>query len=267
MAQAPRVVDPIEAAIQARSPSDAQTAHALLFPTASEHDIQRWKMHRHPGIALRGEWERGRRRLTQRTESVPESSAVSLNRFAAFVEGRLFVAPPKWWEEMLLSAEIVDRKRFYFRAPKEPPYKRDWGVFVPHAIALRKTDAGFLATVQDQKVAIQRRLIDEAERTGGADAIVVRFNDDWSFVAVHSTREGPYYIHCLGRTSGEVLWSAKVWAAGGLVVPQGGPGYHYVDLIIKDDALYGYGGSSDAIYIEGLSIKTGQSKFRFSTSY
>ena len=134
MAQDRDVSERLLSAIRATSAREAAGIHALLFFKAPKRDLRLWKSHAHLNIALRAAWEPVRRSVGEQAKNRPrvqpgvhrpkKPSTAALYRFVGFLEGRLPVGLPKWWEVSLLKTRAHKPDNFFFPTPKPWPYKR-----------------------------------------------------------------------------------------------------------------------------------------------
>jgi hypothetical protein len=278
------VVAPI---VAAEVPAAIMTAKRALLRNATDSQLLQLGRNAHPAVALHAEWARTIRAMklkpTRKTEKMPCWLA---QRFLGFVEGRLRIRTPEWWQETLLSAlvstsgemvsyEVPDWLHAYRRTgvelggsglqleteSGEVTTKDGWELLAPPDTKLRREGTTLVATVHGRTVTVP---IDVVQDAGGADRLYFVPDGQRCYLAVHSGGF-EFSMVCIDQSSHALLWKTKVWSAHcqslrGLVGER-------LSLIIADDQVVVLGAESCAMFIEAFDKNTGKNRFRFSTWY
>lgn len=259
----------LKIARRAKSPVRLAEAYLNVFPKASSVDVHQMMNDSHCGVALRAAWERVRRTIGEefRQEAAKPDSA-SLNRFLGFVEGRLNTGVPSLWESTFSRVRAYRRSEFFFPCEvKQLQYhKTELGVAAPRDMSLKRIDGEVLVAIGKQSCQIPVTFMQSDKSEYPVDAACSLFTDTRCYVAFHSDKCVPYRLRCFDRASKKCLWTARVWAAGGLA-QYTGIGYHLVALKEENEKLLVFGIGIDAAYIEGFNRKNGEDAFHFCTSY
>jgi hypothetical protein len=104
-----------------------------------------------------------------------------------------------------------------------------------------------------------------ASGLGLAGGFNVSIDERRSCVATPCDRPAPFEIKCVNVQTRKRLWKGDVWAGG--MTHYTGDGYHLVEAVCKDGALYVFGVGDNILYVEGFESLSGKNLFRFSTSY
>jgi hypothetical protein len=226
------------------------------------------KGHSELSIALRAAWEAVRRTISEEKQPIAvKPDADALHRFVGFLEGRLNVPLPNWWEQKLLNAHAYEREHTYFPLLDERPYHRtESGLSALSHIKIAKIDKDLVASEGNRSFRIPSLLVETSQRKGPVDAVGVLIDEERCYVALHSARCSPFKVSSVDRSVDRVVWSVEVWAAGGLI-DYAGRGHHWITLDVRDGTLFVFGAGDDAVYVEGFSLNDGSNRFRFSTSY
>jgi hypothetical protein len=184
----------------------------------------------------------------------PDGQAIS--RFLGLVEGRIQVPIPKAWEATVKSAKGYGQRAIWFSYPKrvERSSIEDWSLGRDGDQWIVKKDG------QSIRVPVEVRL-------APVEKAAVHLAAETAYVALyHSWPPTPYRLLAVHPGNGKVIWSAKVWAAGGLT-DYDGDGWHVAELRLVGETLAIFGVSDSAAYIELFDKKTGKNRCRFSTAY
>jgi len=282
----------------------------LLLGHSSQTQLQEYKANPDDTIAVHAAWEEVKRsarvplikQIYEKPEDMDLQPLVKIQRapaqrFLGFVEGRLGVPLPKWWEgrflRAYLSANSPDGISFDHddmdesSADKGNPYRaeyhdeektnrqgstytsRTWfrylldidQVVPPFKGGVKVTWDEFSYTVPEeiQKKALDRHAYPSVGFSGW-------LNNDYFVFAFHGDYATGYRLYCVDRKSMSVVWSSEVrsYFHGGI----SGPGFfHYVEMRVKDNVLYVFGTDFVVAYIEAFSLKDGTPVMQFSTNY
>ena len=114
----------IENAIGAKAPFESARWYRRLYAEANDIDLIELQRHHDRGLAMRTAWERVRRCIPKETRG--RSMSVDprfLFRFLGFVEGRLQISIPQWWEKGVLRSQAHSRARVSFTAADDERYR------------------------------------------------------------------------------------------------------------------------------------------------
>src|SRR5262245_7802375 len=111
LAQDPSIAKRLESITDANWPKEIRKIHREVLHPCADRQVAELKTHAHLGIALAAAWEVVRRTLSEEKQQAKllKPDAQALHRFLGFVEGRLSIELPHWWESMILGAEAYDR--------------------------------------------------------------------------------------------------------------------------------------------------------------
>lgn len=232
-----------------------------------------------PSVSLRAAWERVLRAVTP-SESIESSTRISRSdsgRFLGFVEGRLAIALPPWWQRAVRNAEltIVDRTVVSVVSViicRQPPTQSFGEAFADEALVNKDVKA---LTLKDTSLEVHFRGDPVTYSLTLPPSMLRDFKYRFHiakagqlvFVAVPDVLPESYTLGCFDADSGKVKWQSRVWAAR----TAGGSGprlfNHAIDMIAKKSTIYLVGAGNDAFYIEGFDMETGAVNLRFSSQY
>lgn len=244
---------------------DAAAAHRKMF--GSDENIRKWKQSRNHGTAMRAAWEQVRHVLPD----PPQNDALAvdpamMNRFLGFVEGRLGVEPPRWWNETMLDSQAYDRDNVFFVSREPAPCLRtQLGPVAPQGTSLVRDSHWIRIESGGQSFNVSSSIL-ERDGNGFIDGVSCAIGESRCFVATYFDRCVPYRLVCVEKYRRQPVWSAEVWAAGG-IVNYTGVGFHCVTVVVRGSTVILFGAGDDCAYIEGFQCDSGANVFRFSTSY
>jgi hypothetical protein len=243
-----------------------------LFKELGQEGVRRLKAHPHDGVALRAAWE-------EVSESVQASSrgrdldGPKLQRFLGFLEGRLHINAPSWWEKYFLSAQAYHRENIFFSIPDQAfPYSRfqavgvGTGLSAPKGASLVKGADGLIYKSEQGSLVVPAEALDLEKVRGPIDSLSAGADTKRWYLAVHGTRGHGYPLLGVDRETGKVIWRADVWATP-LSAMYTGYGYHFVTVVPHGDRVIVFGMANDVAYVEGFRAGTGECLFRTGTSY
>jgi|GEM_PF-3182211 len=239
-------------------------AISRVYLHAGSHLLNQLARHRDSGIALTGAWARvvaaARTAQSGKQEGTPQRSAfqADLERFLGFVEGRLRITPPADWVRLVRMTEAT----------------ADWGIQFGEFYRFRKESLRLDGVVfrngsvrrdgDDLQVTLgseQYRLRDALLKSKRPYGVVGAISGDLAVTALITSHGLSYPLMALDKRSGEVKWSADVWALG----DGGGSGLgdHWSNLVIENKNVYVFGIATNGLYIEAFSLQDGTVAFRF----
>jgi hypothetical protein len=288
--------DAIRQIVQPSTIDDVMVARAVVFAKASEDRLKELKSNRADSIALYAAWEElardFRRYKTSDTKLKPGKE-----RFLGFLEGRLGVSLPRWWEETIdkSSATFQDgRPSFHVPGCNAPPWEsayrptgigvRKWGLKVTKsADGLGGTARGKPELIESELRAAREATFTLEEggvrvRVGHESAILpakvleesrmdladVLLEKGVCFLALHTDYPLGFTLICCQAGRG-VLWESDGW--GPACGPIYGVIYNRLGVVAKEDRVVVFGAEPLAVYIEAFDRKTGKNLFRFCSEY
>jgi len=240
----------------------------------------------HRGIALQSRWEELRRAAKAKAQRVNGGRIVvdraDVREFLGFVEGRLFFKLPDWWRDGLTEVELWQSNNgitpFAGREPEQKPrpsIRVDDRYWVPMGMDLvEQVEPRFQLVGNGERIAIPNELlspfVDEEQPSDDISINAITGGDGGEFVTIHNAFPKPYEIYSLSIKNGEstVSWRSPVWVESPIVYGRsGGTPEHLSALLLNDTEVAVIGLCPESAYIELFSRTTGESLFRFSTSY
>jgi hypothetical protein len=273
----PKAFDPVAEIAAADSGPKLNAVYSRLFLKADWKTIDELKGHDHDGIALQAAWEEVRRSIPlegakRLGEKAPLLDAKKTQRFIGFVEGRLKVTPPPFWEDLLLRARAerrikwdevltTDLKR-HLHLLQEIPVSQDGKrtVMVPFDLGVDESKQGTSIDVTLDKKTFAVPL---TNAPWGINAWPV--GKSRCVVALISSISPNHEIICIDGADQSVAWKSRVWGETVGPIRSGWSPAHFVDARLSGDRLLIFGVTFDRIYIEGFSISDGKNLFRFSS--
>jgi hypothetical protein len=249
--------------------------YETLFARLRSGEVSRLKQQANDGIALRAAWEVVLRRLPKPEEEeswvLPDDR--SLSRFMGFVEGRLHVNPPDWWQRAVLRTEGFFGARILL--PNEVAdlkYGETWcGYFCPLNSAIFERGGNLWIRVNKNAVMVPPELEKElrtATNKASSSHICCSIDSNRWYLLGHSNRTTPYWLRCFTCAGGvsKLAWKAKGWGSkgwGGWT----GFGWNFVTISANEQRVIVFGAGDDAAYIEAFNAQSGEVLFRFSTAF
>lgn len=277
-ADEPKPFNPVAEIAAADSGPKLNAVYSRLFLKADWKTIDELKGHDHDGIALQAAWEEVRRSIPQEGpkrllgERAPLLDAKKTHRFIGFVEGRLKVTPPPFWEDLLRRARAerrikwdevltTDLKRYLYLL-QENPIGQDGkrNVMAPFDLSVDEFKQGTSLEVEIDKKTLTVPL---TNAPWGINAWPVGRNR--YVVALVSSISPHHEIICIDGGDQSVVWKSRVWGETLGPIRSGWSPAHFVDARLSGDRLLIFGVTFDRIYIEGFSIADGKNLFRFSS--
>lgn len=250
----------------------------IIFDTGSDEGLSASQLINCecPGIAIQSAWRLHHRSLPPKKVVFGVTPNVlylpDVQRFVGFVEGRLRVQVPEWWEEMLESPDRNQPLRLGAPVKKWRPFDRS-------------------------QIAIDSKLVELQTSTGIRSAPIEAFNWIFSssgtneYAATSANRDtlvvskpimgSKARILCVSADGMErwrnELWGTHQWTGGTSGAPV--TPVEVVDFVASNEVITIFGASSlkhehsrgttfirSAFYIEQFSTRDGSSLMRFSTN-
>ncbi len=193
-------------------------------------------------------------------------SQTLLHWFLGFVEGHLFVEPPKFWTDHVLALTLRGSNEVHFPLPGVSPYENlGDGLLGPPNIKIN-SEAKSLVLCFDERPETQVRLSDSlfSETQVPLRAISGAADEDKFYIAIHSRRSEEYNLVCLDD-NGTVVWTAVIDGAKYTGQQPELGCFHFVDITVCDDSILIFGVANEAAYIELVTKSEGKSLLRFSS--
>jgi hypothetical protein len=198
----------VQQVLQAKNSLTAGDAYRALFRRAGTEGLRDLQNSKHDGIALRAAWDEVRLTAEGKEPQVRVPvDAGRMHRFLGFVQGRLGVTPPRWWEEVVLSAWADHRDNyFYFPQPKDRVYHPASvnGLQAPRDTTLSERNGRMFVRLGQASAEVTAALPSDPTKRGG-DCVSACLAPAACYVAVHHSRHTPYLLYGLARDSGKVL--------------------------------------------------------------
>jgi sugar lactone lactonase YvrE len=215
-------------------------------------------------MAVRAAWERLLLDFPEVTHHhLTEVSPNGAERFCGFIEGRLHVQIPDWWEEALRGANGFVRNNVRFERPVHWPFQKVGGrVALPRGTVSMKDDLSVL-TVEQARVALPLDVMLDVTHLPGAQ-LALCMAGRFCFVAPHGNRTIPYRVYCLDPEKSKVVWKTAVVPRKG-IRGWSGWGWHCVGLVATRASVVVFGAGDGVLYLQGLSKNEGKTLFRFNS--
>ena len=275
----------VERVLNAKDAGELSESVAQLMSKASKEQLQEYKRHTHSTIALHAAWEEVKRgvrgidpKSREEDKTIVNIDRPALQRFLGFVEGRLHVTPPEWWQKIVARAKIDSEVRhnlslIYATNRKFNPYFHLRGS-VHHLTTFEVIpveDGGYELKSDKFTCTISPQLLEQIKKINPRDVdlpgLTAWMNAERCVFGFHWFLSSEFTLHCIERKSGKLLWSTDVWGYfwGGF----GGGGFlHWAEMRIDGDTIYLFGiDATGIIYIEAFSMKDGKNQFHFTTNY
>lgn len=238
-----------------------------LFHGADETKLRALRVGGNDTLAVRAAWERIRAGLpSEDLEDACKIKEAALQRFIGFVEGRVGITVPDWWEKAMMNARAYSRSNVFFEKPTLEKYKKTSGGFrAPKPIQVIGDDGSFTITDGVSLAILGKALCEYSEKhlNGEIDAM---FSDARCYIVVHANRCSPYRLFCTENKSGRIVFEKSVWASA-QSGHYSGVGWHWVDILVVKGRVWVFGVGDDGAYLESFDTRSGVSTFRFGTAF
>src|SRR5262245_44628863 len=241
------------AVADAKTANDASEASVKLFKGADRKKLERLKQIKEDGVALRAAWHEVQLGGTPRSETdvwgnvkLVEKTAAA--RFLGFIEGRLSVAVPKWWEASVSEAFRPGDDGEILAGQPKSPYRviKKPRLSITSSVSREVSNGVTTLSCGNQKVALSHEVTDRfvKKRTN----LAVLIHGDICVLAPHSDVGYSYPLACIDRPSGKMGWEASVW---GLAVEGGATGtwFQYAEIVANHDRVFVIGVVNFCFYL------------------
>jgi hypothetical protein len=195
-----------------------------------------------------------------------------VQRFVGFVEGRLRVQVPEWWEGMLESPDKHHPSRTGAQTGQWRSFPRESGM---NGTTMR-------LAVGSEEAAISAQTSRWLTEDGRNDEYFADVRGDYAIILSTPTAITRGRIACVRRKEGTERWRRDVWGTNQLTCGSSGPLTVAVDLVafsISDGILTVFGARSyhltdttkptfihSALYVEQFAMADGKCNVRFATN-
>ncbi len=268
----------------AEDAGDLNDAYASLLCDAPPEGLAKLLTSDSTGLALQAAWEEVKRSMPRspaspvrsRRSGMSRLNRVSLARFIGFVEGRLRVTVPDWWEDHLLIAKGGAIEDIDFLAMRIPDTGRGTYGNMPAYSGTKELDIdveynGGVSKVEvigDQLAIHLEDCVFQVDRPSGSTIYVsvMDFKTSGCLALVHDNWPGGILLN-IDSSDGKVLWQQELWCDRAYYIRGGDGGFHWSEVKTKGDTVFVFGLRNDLVYIEAFELRTGKPQFRFSTTY
>ena len=237
----------------AATPKEASGLYTKLLKSTDQGGLRKLKDVPETGVALRAAWEEA-----VATRDGEQINPQALAKFLGFVEGRLAIDLPDWFEQLIMNA------RYWPEHGKAVLGMPDaWimeGPDLPDLVKIERSGESTSVQFEKQSLNAAAEILELRRQTSGNTAGLLEEKD--CFLALHSRNADRYPLVCLNRKTGAIRWKSTVWAADNDWIHLGKP-YEIVMLHTKDKQLLVIGAGAQHFYIESFDRQTGKSLFRF----
>lgn len=208
-------------------------------------------------IAVFGAWELALSHVANRPEGTVKIPDFEAGKFVGFVEGRLALKVPRWWEENFrIRYTALDRNEVPFPESQVRQGQRFKGKY-----AVRASAGDWLYFKIPANYVKMRE-----PGMGEVSHVSYVAHTDRVYLTEHAIID-TYPVLCFDRRNGALLWENMIWEAcepGN--VSTGQPGPHSVDLVVQEGVVSVFG-AAHSLYAVQFDAKTGKPRFRFTTFF
>lgn len=221
-----------------------------------------------PGIALRAAWEMHTKAVerparSHRADDIYDPA--ELGQFVAFLKAGAEAPVPGWWEKCVTDVDLFPGRHHAVigaaERPGDGPKEREaaTGATVPAGAELEKKGDRLVSSAGGRAVEFPADTFD-----GLAESYYGVIGEKRSAVAGYSVLSGSRsaLVGFEGR-GGKPARTADVWGPAG----PGGAGFHWVEVLERDGAVYVFGAESRGMYLEAFDPATGTCRYWFCTCY
>jgi hypothetical protein len=265
----------VQAILAAKDPHELGNGHfhskryRTLFRKVGPSGIRRLENHPNDGIALQAAWEAVALTVPEQSKHGVRPDSHRLAWFIGFVEGRLRLAVPRWWQEVLLDSYLHTRVILCPGEPSKNPYHRA-GLgqsFCPRDTTMKREGNKIVLRVSEDSIPIPDDLLHKTDDGEVDSNISALFTKTQCYVAIHGDVGYTFKLVCIDRSSEKVRWKSDVWATF-----WGGGGFsgfpeEWVSIREQNGRVIVFGAAVTGIHVEGFRADNGKNLFRFSSSY
>lgn len=227
------------------------------------------------GVALRAAWEELslETRFDVREANPRLDQRLAVAKFLGFVEGRVGVALPAWWEEAIRESTLgVDGGPLHSRTRLREAWSRvEFGkrsVLMPCGQSIHRNQGDVSLHVGKEKVSLNDAAV--IKEMVEVETISATMDDEHCYVACYGSCGVHCNLVCIDRPSGKLAWKSPIWAWGvafsRVAVGFSGPHLPVVSVQIRGDRVFVVG-STSCFHIEAFDRTNGKCSLRFSSSY
>jgi len=215
----------------------------------------------------------------KKLEKENEERIPAIERFLGFLEGKLDIAVPPYWEKNLRSAEKIHNGRLIFEAGPGRPFARptnDFGINMTPGYHVIQSESQWYLESDSKRFSL--KTIFESGNFSLGDG-----NLSSSYVAVSGLdaktavlafcdyAPSPFSLVCID-ISGKVLWNSKVNCEPQIEIPDDvtvlrvGIIDPKAEIVTSEYMIIVFGYAWGVVFAEGFEKKSGDAVFRFSTT-
>jgi hypothetical protein len=261
----------VRAITNASNAEEAARSYIKLFKGANRDKLQRLKKVAQQGVALRAAWEEVLLSGTPRRDAkayLDLVEPVAVSRFLGFVEGRLEIELPSWWESAVKNAHMGGCGKLTPSLSGGGLYHYvgfgDHKISMPKTMSVQPKEKGAVVRVGKPSIYLSPEIVEEHLRHSHCLSAAV--DQDNGYFAFHNDVGVSYPLVCVERKSGNVLWESEVWASA-FKGYAGGVSLEHVVVVTKGDCVLVFGSGGYCFYIEAFERATGKNVFRFANWY
>lgn len=189
---------------------------------------------------------------------------INTDWFVGFLEGRLTVETPDFWNT-LFQRVIVNERRFtsirfgdFERGLRETQFKFS----CPEKMSVSEIDEEYLIEHNEAIIRLPKGFVRQYPLVTLSN---VESATDLNLIAVYEQGQNTYQLHA--ANSDEIAWSST-GVVGGNPVLSSGPGRrHYLEVIVVENRAFVFGITSESAHVNAFDLSNGKSIFRFSTAW
>jgi hypothetical protein len=254
-----------------RSAAELKRACSVIFAKSSLRSLRELKKAKNTTLALSAAWKEALRCSASSKESKIKALECGFARFVGFVDGRLPVDLPEWWEANVASAKGSPYGNTAFIPSEKSPWvDGETTPLTPKGVATLRVGDGVEVDVGNVGFRIPAKVFESAHIAVGAGMVSPVVEGESIFVVVApSDTFWPGRLARFDRASGKLLWDSEIWVGGKLSsVAIGGRLENFAEPKIgRDGNVYVFGTAGICAYIEAFSRVDGTPILRFSTVY
>jgi hypothetical protein len=243
-------------------------AYLQLFRTVDSKGLHKLLAFDNDSIALQCAWEEVRTDLPAKDRgNVPplRLDAERLQRFLGFLEGRLRLSCPDWWQDLILNAHAHNKSNIYFmRKGTDWYHSTREGWLAPQNTSFEIAEKEIIVRVGSESVVIPRAAVEptlKLHRPPNVSAVVTTKE---CVCAISDEMPSCADVFCFDKDRPGLRWKAKTWHVGAYG-GSGGRTWHWMSLVVQNARVFLFGGGQNAVYIEAFELSTGKNLLRFSS--
>lgn len=242
-------------------------AYRSLFSASGTNGLARLRCSRDDSIAIQAAWEEVALTIPEAEDpQIYRPDKEKLNWFIGFLEGRLNIAAPKWWANLVLDARARRRSIILLGQPTADPYHKVRLKYVtcPRDTTVEKSGDSYIVAIGADSVTLPDEMLLKSDRDELLCNISACFVPEYCFVAVHTDLGYPHDVACIDRSSGKLKWKAE---ACGCFFGFGGRAHSWVSVSMQGDRVFVFGAGNFGFYVHAFRTDNGNTVFRFSSNF